>query len=359
MNNAKGHDHGQTPSNLNRANRPAVLISKTDSAYDATIAYRIIAMTPQSERASRSEIAPPCEAARSALRLPSASIDSVCLSILESVERKVRLITHDSDRDDRIALLGLVEEIHQRLAPLRPQYNSCGNPVAIDEAQTTARNHLGLTAGVHRALARQTRAPLKRFKALGIEIAGLNLDLSDDPDHAIPLTHEHYLFMRDLPWHERQGYRVVVVPASDDPYFFEALFRRSPNPAHRTGFDPVIPPSPLAYTELIRLEPLAESSEGNQFGSLQLLENLVTSSVQAIATAELSALRRGQTIFSEEYAELRAFAGYSSASNDQYLCQEHTPPSMFAIKRDTTLRHFSCDNAGVARPMACSLEWRL
>jgi hypothetical protein len=135
------------------------------------------------------------------------------------------------------------------------------------------------------------------------------------------------------------------------------LFRKNTTHINATGFDPIIPPSPLAYAELIRLTPLKPSPEATQFGELKGSATLVASSVQAIAIAELSALRRGDTILPHEKSELRAFAGYAPIVDEQYDFQG-CAPFMFAITRDKSLRHFRYDSVGLARPMACSLEWR-
>jgi hypothetical protein len=253
--------------------------------------------------------------------------------------------------------MGLIAEIRRTLVPGGQPLNDNGEPITIQQAQENARNNLSLTAGLHRALVRETSAPLKRFEALGIRVAGRNLGLKNDPDEAIQLTHQHFLFMKALPREARNDYQVVVVPASNDPYFFEELFRKNQKHVSAPSFDPIIPPSPLAYIELIRVTPLAQSTETIQFGALKGFATLVASSVQAIAIAELSALRRGDTILPDERSELRAFAGYTPIVDEQCDFRDCSP-SLFAIRRDKSLRHFGYDSAGLRRPMACSLEWR-
>jgi hypothetical protein len=292
-----------------------------------------------------------------ALRQPRLELDKTGIAILERLYAQSAHALSQGDLERSAILSGLIGEIHRTLVPGAQPENDNGEPITTQQAQEIARNNLSLTAGLHRALVRETSAPLKRFERLGIRIAGRNLGLKCDPDEAIQLTHEHYLFMKALPREARNDYQVVVVPASNDPYFFEGLFRKNQSHVNATGFEPIVPPSPLAYIELIRVTPLAENTETRQFGELKGFATLVASSVQAIAIAELSALRRGDTILPDERSELRAFAGYTPIVDEQYDFRDCSP-SLFAITRDKLLRHFGYDSAGLRRSMACSLEWR-
>jgi hypothetical protein len=276
--------------------------------------------------------------------------------MLERLEKKLGLAFLQENAEQGVLIMRILEEIRQTFIPFKQTYGDNRDEISAKQTTTHARNMLCLTTGLHRALIRETSVPLEQFKSLGVQIAGLNLDLGIDPSQAIPLTSDHFLFLSSLSRKALQSYRVVVIPASNDRYFFEELMYKHRDHFNRTGYETIVPASPIAYTELIRLEPFAASSETKQFGVLKRSSNLVTSSLQAIAIAELSALRSDDTILPDECSELRAFAGYTSALDHKYQFKDYSP-SLMAIKRDGKHRNFDCDSFGSARPMACSLEW--
>jgi hypothetical protein len=287
---------------------------------------------------------------------PALGITPRGLAIISALSTKLNTTTSEENHEASLHIMKIVGEIRRSLRTSGTYYDDNGAEISGRQALQNANDHLTLTAGLHRALIRETRAPLERFKKLGVPIAGLNLGLKTDPDDAIPLSHEHFVFLRDLSREDRQQYRVVVVPASRDPYFFEQLFRREQSHVNCTGFDPIVPPSPIAYTELLRVKPLSPAPENRQFGTLKRSEQLVTASIQAVAIAEISALKKGQTLLPHDGSELRAFAGYSPIESNGYMYQE-CAPALFAVTRDKTYRHFGFDSVGLKRAMACSLEW--